>query len=220
MAQESAAFKKLLAAHEEVMETLNVVSRQAPWEDREFYANWVGQFYYFVAHATRLLAASAARLTMDRDALHIRFLDHCQEEKHHEKLLLKDLEEMGRSIDEFPESPTVAHLYQSQYYLIDYRDPIALFGSVFYLEGLSLHSGLEIYGRLKKVHGDDACNFIRVHVTEDQDHMEKAHAALRTLPPDQLQLIDWSMRQTAGIYISLIQELQAKCGQKKKSRVA
>lgn len=197
---------RLFSAHNDLMESLDRVLMSCPWEDPRFYAVWCGQFYYFVAHATRLLAASAARLGLDRDALHIRFLDHCQEEKHHEKLFLKDLAELGYGIEAIPEFPMTAQLYQSQYYLIDYKDPIALFGSIFYLEGMSLSSGPEIYRRVKAAHGDACCNFVRVHVSDDQDHIEKAKAALRLLTPEQLEHVEWSMKQTGAIYEAIVQQ--------------
>lgn len=201
------AADKLFFAHDEMMERLEAISKDTPWENPEFYAQWCGQFYYFVCHATRMLAAAAARFPVDRDVLHWRFLDHCQEEKHHENLFLDDLKNMGRSIKEFPESPLTAQMYQSQYYLIEHRDPIALFGGVFYMEGMSLGPGPEIYKRARAAHGEQACNFIRVHVSEDQDHLQKAKTALRALPEEHLQLVEWSMSQTGVVYEALLREL-------------
>ncbi|MBX2986969.1 MAG: iron-containing redox enzyme family protein [Bdellovibrionaceae bacterium] len=209
MSKPKKASDQLFTTHDELLTTLDRIFKDSPWEDPRFYAQWCGQFFYFVAHATRLLAASAARLDLTNDPLHIRFLDHCQEEKHHEQLFLNDLKALGYRIEDLPEFPMTAQLYQSQYYLIDYKDPIALFGSIFYLEGMSLTSGPEVYERVKKAHGDAATTFLRVHVSEDMDHIEKAKAALRQLSDRQLEIVEWSLKQTASIYEAIMKETLA-----------
>jgi len=198
---------KIFADHDKAMESLGKIFDQAPFENKEYYAQWCAQFYYFVAHATRLLAASAARLGLDRDGIHIRFLDHCQEEKHHEKLFVKDIDFLGFNIEDLPEHPMTAQLYQSQYYLIDYHDPVALFGSIYYLEGMSIALGKGLYGRLKKAHSDSACNFVRVHVADDEDHIEKAKKALRSFSEEELKVVWWSMKQTEVIYEAIMHAL-------------
>ncbi len=185
-------------------------SSAMPWESPVFYANWVGQFYYFVAHATRLLCAAGARLGIDQDVAHIRFLDHCQEEKHHEKLLLKDLEGLKTSLADHVEHPLTAQLYQSQYYLVEHHEPLALMGSILYLEGMSLSVGQEVKARILVSHGMKACHFINLHVGEDVDHMAKAQKLISTLTPKQLWFIGRSVEQTAFIYESLLDILYAK----------
>lgn len=200
----SPAAQSLFAHHERLMQSLDRISKQCPWEDPRFYALWCAQTYHYVAHSTRTLSAAAARFNVDRDAQHIRFIDHCQEEKHHEKMLRADMKAIGFNLSDFPEMPMTAQLYQAQYYLIEHRDPIALFGNIFYMEGFSLSSGPEIYARCQKAHGEKACTFLRVHVGEDVEHLEKAKQMLLTLPDDQLRLIEWSLAQTAVCYEALL----------------
>lgn len=208
-ARKQVTFDSLWDMHLEEMKKTKAFMDQCPWENKEFYAAWCAQFFYFVAHATRLLAASAAHLQLDRDALHLRFIDHCQEEKHHEKLFLKDLEAMGKNIEDYPEHPLAAFMYESQYYLIDYKDPIALFGSILFLEGMSLVAGPEIYARLKKTYTDECCHFIKVHVNDDQDHIEKAKKALSTLSAKEIEVIAISYKQSAYAFNTMLKEIQA-----------
>lgn len=202
--------KNLMSHHEKEMSKTKKIMLSCPWEQTEFYVNWCGQFYFFVAHATRLLAAAAARLNVDRDVLHLRFLDHCQEEKNHEKLFEKDLEHFGRSVSSFQEHPLAALLYQSQYYLIDYKDPLAFFGSILFLEGMSTAAGgPEIYTILKKKYGDEACNFVKVHVHEDEDHIQKAYMALEKMSDKELGFIFESYRCTSYAFNHLLLDLNA-----------
>jgi len=85
------------------------------------------------------------------------------------------------------------------------------------LEGMSLNPGPEIYRRVKAAHGDHACNFIRIHVTEDQDHMKKAEAALRPLSDEQLKLVEWSLCQTQVIYEAIMRECLTAAAKKQKA---
>lgn len=199
--------QSLFASQDKVLSTLDEMFRAAPWEDPKFYAMWCAQTYYFVSNSTRLLAAGAARLPVSRDVQHIRFINHCQEEKHHEVLIQRDLEALGFSVEDIPELPMTAQLYQSQFYLIEHHDPVALFGNIFYMEGMSLSSGPGVYERTRKAFGDKATTFLKVHVSNDIGHMEKAKAVLRTLTEPQLDLVERSLWQTVAIYESMVAEM-------------
>lgn len=198
---------ELLKFHQETMKVSDAVLAACPWENKEFYANWCAQSFYFVAHATRILAASAARMHLDRDEVHIRFLDHSQEEKHHEKLYENDLKHLGRNMSEFSEMPLTSFLYQSQYYLLDYKDAIAPMGGIFYLEGVSVYSGGKILERSMKAHGERACTFLKVHIHDDQDHLQKAEMILSKMSPSELAVIKTSYHQFSFAYMQLLEEL-------------
>lgn len=203
--------QNLLNFHEMEMKKTADIMNSCPWENQEFYMQWCAQFFFFVAHATRLLAASAARLDLERDSLHLRFLDHCQEEKNHEKLFAMDLEFFNKKPSDFEEHPLAALLYQSQYYLIDYIDPMALFGSILFLEGMSISAGPNIYKRLSAKYSDQACHFVKIHVHDDQDHIVKAKKALESLSDKELQVITTSYRQSSYAFNTLLGELKMNC---------
>lgn len=206
----SVTLGKLIELHQVEMKRTTEIMRNSPWENKEFYAEWCAQFFYFVAHATRLLAASASRLQLDKDPLHLRFLDHCQEEKNHEKLFEKDLLAMGKKPNNYSEHPLACLLYQSQYYMIDYVNPMALFGSILFLEGMSISVGPEIGERIEKIYGKDATNFIRVHVHDDQDHIEKAYKALEQMDSKELSAIYQSYQISGYAFNQLLLELKEK----------
>ncbi len=214
------ALQRLLKMHETEMDRTAELMRNSPWENKDFYMNWCAQFFFFVAHATRLLAASAARLHLDRDASHLRFLDHCQEEKNHEKLFERDLEYFGKKPSDFEEHPLASLLYVSQYYLIDYDDPMALFGSILFLEGMSISAGPEIYDRLHAKYGDQGCHFIKVHVHDDQDHIIKAKKALENLTEKEMLAITKSYLQSSYAFNQLLLELKSQFALKSQKKAS
>jgi hypothetical protein len=211
---------ELLDFHQETMKVSDAVLSDCPWENRDYYAHWCGQSYYLVAHATRMLAASAARLPLDRDDAHMRFIDHCQEEKHHEKLYENDLKFMGRKVQEFEEHPLTSSLYQSQYYLLDYKDAIAPMGGIFYLEGVSVYSGNMLLDRCVKAHGEKACTFLTVHIHDDQDHMKKAEMLLSKMTPAELAVVKTSYHQFSYAYMQFLKELRHMSGVSKSKNAA
>ncbi len=156
--------------------------RSAPWEDRLFYAFWLSQMYYFLCHATRLIHIAGAHFKIDDDTWHVRCIDHAVQEKFHERLALNDLADLGYDISQFGEMAEVSHLYQSQYYLVQHLDPISIYGSILYLEGLSIFVGNEVTDRVVKAHGTGAASFLITHTNEDVGHIEQAFEVLKACP--------------------------------------
>lgn len=198
---------ELKQAYQQAMERADGPMNTLNWESKEEYGDWMAQMYYFLCHATRLLCASGARLTMKDDAIHMRMIDHCQQEKTHERMAIRDLAALGYKFTDFPEYPATATVYQSQYYLIDYMDPCALFGCILYLEGLSLHAGKTAYQRVKKAHGDKASLFLRTHTQEDEDHIDQAFAIIGECNEEQLKAALWSLKICDFAYFEMLNEI-------------
>ena len=199
--------KDLRAAYAEAMSRIDGPSKDLKWEDRQQYGNWLGQMYYFLCHATRLLSAAAARLTIEDDAIHMRMIDHCQQEKTHERQALRDLKALGFEYTDFPQYPATAQVYQSQYYLIDYENPCALFGCILYLEGFSLHGGQDAYKRAKQAFGAQATLFLRTHTQEDEEHIEQAFKIIEQCNEKQLKAILWSLKICDFAYVEMMRTI-------------
>src|SRR6187549_486414 len=107
--------------------------RGYPFEEPRAYAQFLAQTRHYVVHSTRLLAAAAARMDDEQEALHVRFLQHAAEERSHHRLAEHDLRKLGGQIEQFPELPATQALYQSQYYRVEHQAPTALFGYIFML---------------------------------------------------------------------------------------
>lgn len=197
-------FKKI--THEE-FEHVNHIFNNYPWEDEEAYVDFISNMYYFLSQACRLLASAASRCDLSLDAFHHRFIEHANEEKNHEKLVLSDLRGLKRDLK--PCLYSMPPLWQTQYYLIENKDPLSLFGCILYLENLSLaeHIGPNAYNRSLKKYGRKATNYLRVHVEEDEDHIDKLYVALSQLPEASQEAVYESLKITSSLYKNFITEL-------------
>lgn len=159
---------------EKRMEDLSAAADRYPWENRDAYAWYLAQTYYYLIHSTRLLGLGAARFAVQEEGLHMRYLEHAREEKGHHLLALKDLENLGYDIKDFPEMPATRLVYEPQYYKIEFLDPCALFGYIFALEGISARRAEDLCKLVETYYGRTPANFLRVHGKADPDHLEKA----------------------------------------------
>jgi heme oxygenase-like protein len=193
---------------DECFEPLYPVLAELPWGRRGWYANFMAQVYHFVCHSSRLLALVASRIELEDEELHRRFLAHAAEERGHHLLALHDLRAAGFELEQFPELPSTAGFYQSQYYKIEHQDPVAFFGYVLMLEGLGVKRGDEIYKGALDHHGVEGCTFLKVHVDADQDHFAKAVANVGRLPEARLAFVRRSLRDSVGLFRLILEETQ------------
>ena len=198
-------------ALDSAVETLGEGLRELPWEDPVAYAMWLSQTYYYVRHSTRLLAVAAARFAFDPggNALHHRFAVHMAEEKQHELLAADDLKALHAApVSEMPELASTRALYEAQYFKIEHIDPFALLGYVLPLEVMSAKHGPAAHVRAQRTWGSRACTFLKVHVEEDVDHVEKAVAATENLSPEQKQMLAGCFEQTAFSYCAMLRDIR------------
>lgn len=192
------------------LDKLEPVIRNCDWENKRVYGNWLAQTYYYVCHSTRLLGLASSYFQRDRESLHRRFASHMGEEKGHEHLSITDLKTMKMTVDHWPELSQTKAFYESQYYKIQYQNATALFGYILLLEATSVRLGPQIYKRVVEAHGKQSCNFLRIHVEEDPDHVDKALDQILVLPPQELVHIEANLTQTADIYVAMLIALKEK----------
>lgn len=178
-----------------------------PWENKEFYARWLDQKFYFLAHASRLTSCAGSRLGLEDDKWHLWAIQHSVEEKHHEKLAAKDIEALGYSLGFTPEMPSTSFLYQSQYYLMEHFDGLALVGAVLFLEGISLSIGPSLYERTRHAFGEQAVSFLRVHVQEDIDHIADLHRVISEIPKARTEIIKKSMDLAEYAHVAMSRDV-------------
>ncbi len=174
-----------------------------PWEDRLSYGRFLVQTYAYTAHSTRLAARAASMLGPELEPLHVRFADHCVEEKGHHLLCERDLKALGYDLslcDEF--SPTSA-LYQAQYYKIE-QDPMSLLGNILPFEGIAVERGKQVYARIVQAFGAKAGSFIRVHAEDDIGHLHKAFEMVRQLTAKQVGLIEKNFKMSVFLYVEML----------------
>lgn len=180
-----------------------------PWEDRKLYAQWLAQTYYYVRHSTRLLALASSHMPLQFEPQHLRFADHLQEERGHDLMAKKDLENLGFSIADFPELSETAAFYQTQYFWIQHQGVFSFFGWILSLEGSAVGVGKDVYARVQKAHGDKCSIFLRVHTREDEEHLPKAFEQLQALPEAQQALVCRNMILSTDIYCKILAAGQA-----------
>lgn len=168
-----------------------------PWDNKNAYALYLSQTYYYLIHSTRLLGLGSARFKVEEEDLHRRYLDHAREEKSHHLLALKDLENLQFKISDFREMPWTKAVYEPQYFKIEHLDPTAIFGYIFALEGVSAKRASQICDRTEAKYGKPATNFLRVHGKEDPDHLDKAFKWTSDLEPRRVQIIEENFEQSA-----------------------
>jgi hypothetical protein len=211
--------KNMLHNYSSSVASMSQAIRNYPWENKEAYAQFLAQTYYYICHSTRLLAASAARFSQADQGMHKRFLHHTDEENSHELLALRDLQKLGYQIKNFPETAETKTLYEVQYYKIEHIDPAALMGYILALETMAGNDFKWLKEKLTCLYGKECVKFVQVHADEDPDHIEKALKVIEGLSPERLPCIDINIRQTALCYSSML-ESAVECAYNRNKRVA
>jgi hypothetical protein len=181
--------------------------RTLDFTNADLYANWLAQTYYFVSHSVRLSALGASRLDVDHP-LSKRMVAHTREEAGHHLLAKRDIEALGRKLDDFPQFGVTSAFYQAQYYVVLFEDPAHLIGQILMLEAVSVELGAWMYDLVRDKFGDDASRFVKVHAQEDQDHVQHALAAVRALPPAQQQGVAKNFRQACEMYSLILRTIK------------
>ena len=201
--------QKIKQSFDREMILLQKIYKRFPWQNKEAYARWLAQTYHFVCHSTRLLSLSAARFSLLQNKFHLRCLDHMKEERSHEILALQDLKNLGYPISQFPESSMTSAFYQSQYYLIDYAHPLALYGYILCLEGISSTAGKNVYEQVCQAFGEKTATFWKVHSQEDDGHLAEAFEKLNMVTPAEADIILQSLKQSSDLYRMILAEIMS-----------
>ena len=191
------------------VEKVDQVIRSVDLADPAVYALWAAQTYYYVCHSTRLLALSASRFPQSKDAFHKRFCHHISEESGHEHLARRDVKAVGFDVADLPELPATKAFYQTQYYQIEHIDAMAFWGYILCLETLAVHSGDWMLEIARKTHGSDAVNFLKLHNSEDVDHLEKAYRTLEDLDNNVFELIQDNLMLSSSLYSDMVRQCAA-----------
>lgn len=180
------------------------VLRELSWSDKEIYADYLAQTYYYVNHSERLLALAAARLNNDDLLMQRRFFKHLSEESAHDQLLIHDIKKLGFSLSDFPESAETKMFWETQYYKIEHQDPSALLGYIYFLEDLACDICPELTKFITSIHGNKCVSFLKLHGEEGPDHVEKAYQQIKALSPERQKIIALNYEQSAIAYHQVI----------------
>jgi len=196
--------QKLFLSHIKKLEELAMT---CPWENKQFYADFLAQLYFYVQHTTRLIAFRASRISVDHREGHYEILQHLKEEFHHDKLLVNDLKALNRRISDFVEYPETSLIYQSQYYFIQNYPESSHLGFSLLIEGFAATSGPQIVMLLQKHYPSNACTFLHTHATVDQDHYRVGIEAMSKVPKEELVYINKNILQSFFLYSSMMKRV-------------
>ena len=192
---------------DELMNETKLFFESLPWENKEFYADYLAQSYFYVSHSTRLLARSMSYFQTDRDDLFSRFAKHISEENKHERVATSDLKSLGLSIEQFKEHGITNAFYSSQYYNVDQTKGIGLLGYILYLEGICVYSFSDVMKRLESTYGHKSTKFLRLHTEEDPDHLKSAFAEIEKISKEEQAHIWKNFENTKELYCNILKTI-------------
>ncbi len=178
---------------------------EMPWEDPIFYSHYLSQTYFYVRNSVSLLATCAGLLGPEFEKFKKRLIDHIHEEYGHEKMALSDLKHLGFDISQFTEFPETSAFYESQSFKMSHYSPITLWGWILALEGLAVQAGDQFYKRVSKAHGEKAALFLKVHVTEDQEHFRVALETIKDLSPEVSTELQRNLIQSCQMFLRMLE---------------
>lgn len=182
------------------------------WQNKRLYGDFMAQTYYHICYSTRLLAAAAARFTVEQEHLHQQCMKHAGEERSHEKLSLSDLKTIGFTLADFSELPATKAMYRSNYYLIEHVSPLSLFGYAYFLEWVAVRAGSQMLAGVEKLYGANAVKHIHVHTKEDPEHIEVYEKQLDTYSGKDRAVLEEAIETTAFGFERIFEEIQARSG--------
>jgi pyrroloquinoline quinone (PQQ) biosynthesis protein C len=202
------------AAFAEVMRGFNASPAIQFLKDGQFtiahYKSYLRETYHYTKEDPQLQAlASVYFRGSDRHMVKL-FLRHAISEVGHDLAALKDLEALGEKPQEvFSENPLPATIALTSYpfFEINYRNPIAYLGYLFFLEHMPTQHGA-IYAKALMGAGvpEAAMGFLKEHMHVDVGHnklMEKYLAHLVHNQKDADAMI-YSMHVTAQLFANML----------------
>lgn len=197
---------------EKIMRLASANMSAFPWENREAYAGFLSQTYFFVRHSSRLLALGAASAKQGEDLLHKRMVAHLREEMGHDVVAANDLKNLGFDVALMRESSLTKAFYQNQYFTLQNNSAGSFLGWILFLEGVAAAEGPAIYRRVSETFGPKCTHFVKLHAEEDQDHIQKALSTVDGLNDQDQQEAISNMWQSADLYFLMLQEIQQSLG--------
>lgn len=183
---------------------VNTVKNQ-PWDNKEFYKEYLAQSYFYTFHSCKMLAMAASLTTAEQSEYYKRSIQHIKEEFGHDSLALSDLKKMNGNIEEYPELGATRALWEPQFYKIQ-RQTTSLLGYILALEYMCVRIYREIFERVSKAHGDKNGNFIRIHAEDDPDHVEKCVDQIELLPESERVAVWKNYEQTCMMFAVFLQQ--------------
>jgi hypothetical protein len=189
------------------MEKLIHAFNEMPWENKDYYQNWLAQTHYYTRYSTRMLAMTAGWSTSNDKNLYQRSITHLKEESGHDVIAVNDLKNIGGELNQYRELGVTQAMWESQFQKI-LRNPSHLLGYILALETFAVQTFKPMHDRLLKTYPKNACMFVKVHAEDDPEHVEKAAEQIAQCPPEDREAIMASYDQTCDLYRYMLMSIR------------
>lgn len=179
-----------------------------PWEDKEFYKQYIAQTFFYVRNATRVLSKAAYKCSHQENDLHCKLIQSIIDEKDHEMIALSDLGELGGDIKKYKETPETAAYHLTLLAQIDLEGPYALLGYFIVVEGLAGIGANKVLNKIISLYGEEAAQFLIVHIKEDEHHYNNSIQYINSLPSDIQKIIVKNAQLSAALFRNLLLALK------------
>jgi pyrroloquinoline quinone (PQQ) biosynthesis protein C len=181
---------------------------------RYHYLAYLRETYHLVKHTPKYLTIAADRVAENDKRLSAYFRQFALEETGHELLCIRDIGALGENADLIisgDPNPGVWGIVTQCYFWASQGNPVALLGDAFATEELGVTKGVEVAKLLETNYNipRQATNFLRVHGSEDKEHLEAAARAIEWYAGDRDHYadIDYATRMTYRYYGQLFTDV-------------
>lgn len=141
------------------------------------YKRFLVESFYHVREAAPSYALAGSRVGPEKEPIRQWLIAHAAEEDGHHHWILNDLRALGFDVTSLPRHPTNTKtevLVAYMYYVAGTRNPVAILGDSFVIEGLSQLFATQVAETMRKSGGlaDTAVSYLARHGKADQGHME------------------------------------------------
>ena len=181
---------------------------------RFHYLAYLRETYHLVKHTPKYLTIAADRVAQNDERLSAYFRKFSLEETGHELLCIRDMHALGENVEMIlsgDSRPGTWGIVTQCYFWASQGNPVALLGDAFATEELGFASGIEVARLLETNYGipRQATNFLRVHGSEDKEHLEAAARAIEWYAedPGHYADIDYATKMTYRYYGQLFTDV-------------
>jgi pyrroloquinoline quinone (PQQ) biosynthesis protein C len=181
---------------------------------RFHYLAYLRETYHLVKHTTKYLMIAANRVAENDKRLSAYFREFSVDENGHESLCIRDINALGENPDAIlsgDPNPGAWGIVTQCYFWAAHGNPVALLGDAFATEELGVARGMEVARLLETNYSipRQATNFLRLHGSEDEKHLEAAARAIERYAgdPDQYGDIIYATRMTYRYYGQLFTDV-------------
>ncbi len=171
------------------------------------YAAYLRETYHLVGQTPHYLSAAAAR--SEEEWLQDWFLDLAVDERHHDRLCVHDLRNLGFETGEYLSGlPGMGAwtMISQNHYLATTVDPAGILGFAAATEGLGATLGPKVAEAMGQYpFARKALSFLKVHAAEDQDHIARVRQAFDRCAesPERFELMSRAWAYTLRAYATL-----------------